>query len=101
MLNARVDVQLRGGTLADGLERARRYADAGADCVYPIGIADERDIAAYVALNVPVNVLALSHAPPVARLAELGVARVSWGELLHAELAGALERRLAGLQPPR
>src|SRR6476661_2497852 len=34
VINARVDVHLRGGTLEDGLERARAYRAAGADCVY-------------------------------------------------------------------
>ena len=48
VVNARIDVFLNGGAVADGLERARAYADAGADCVYPIGITDEATIAAFV-----------------------------------------------------
>jgi 2-methylisocitrate lyase-like PEP mutase family enzyme len=98
VLNARIDVHLRGGETPDALERARAYADAGADCVYPIGIADERLIAAFVELGVPVNILLRPGAPPIVRLAELGVARVSLGHFLHAEMLDAFRARIAGLQ---
>jgi 2-methylisocitrate lyase-like PEP mutase family enzyme len=102
VLNARIDVHLRGaGTTEDALERASRYLAAGADCVYPIGITEERDIAAFTALGAPVNVLLLPGGPSPARLAELGVARISLGGGLHAEAMAAVRRRLAGLQPPR
>jgi 2-methylisocitrate lyase-like PEP mutase family enzyme len=101
VVNARVDVHLRGGTTADALERARRYRDAGADCIYPIGVRDERTIAEFVALGVPVNVLLLPDAPPIARLAELGVARISLGGILHHESAAMLEARLDGLARDR
>jgi 2-methylisocitrate lyase-like PEP mutase family enzyme len=97
VLNARVDAQLRGGALADGLDRARRYADAGADCVYPIGVTDEREIEAYVAIGVPVNILALPSAPAPERLAALGVARISHGGLIHQALMHALTERLDAL----
>jgi 2-methylisocitrate lyase-like PEP mutase family enzyme len=100
VLNARVDVQLRGGTAQDGVERARRYAAAGADCVYPIGITEERDIEAYVDLGVPVNILALPIAPPPERLAALGVARISHGGLIHEAITEALRERLRALSPP-
>ncbi len=98
VLNARVDVHLRGGRTSEALERARAYADAGADCVYPIGVADEATIAAFVELGVPVNVLLRPGAPPIARLAELGVARISLGHFLHAEMMDAVRARLGQLQ---
>jgi 2-methylisocitrate lyase-like PEP mutase family enzyme len=98
VLNARVDVHLRGGTTEEALERARAYRDAGADCVYPIGVIDEATIAAFVDLDVPVNVLLRPGAPPIARLAELGVARVSLGHFLHAEMMDALSARLGALR---
>ena len=101
MLNARVDVHLRGGETAEALERARAYRDAGADCVYPIGVTDEATIAAFVELGAPVNILLGPGAPPIARLAELGVARISLGHYLHAEMMDALARRLAALAPPQ
>lgn len=82
-VNARVDSLLHGTGLDDALERARAYVAAGADCVYPIGAATEEEIAALVeGVSVPVNVLARPDAPPRARLAELGVTRVTFGPLL-------------------
>ncbi len=99
VVNARVDVHLRGGATDEALARARAYRDAGADCVYPIGVADEATIAAFVELGVPVNILLRPGAPSIARLAELGVARVSLGHFLHAEMMAALEQRLEQLKP--
>jgi 2-methylisocitrate lyase-like PEP mutase family enzyme len=94
VLNARIDVHLRGGETSDALERARRYRDAGADCVYPIGVADEATIAAFCELGFPVNVLLRPGAPPITRLAQLGVARISMGGGLYNEMMRALEERL-------
>jgi 2-methylisocitrate lyase-like PEP mutase family enzyme len=101
VLNARIDVHVRGGSTDEGLARARAYRDAGADCVYPIGVADEPTIPAYVGTGIPVNILLRPGAPPIERLAELGVARISLGHYLHAEMMDALAQRLAELQPPR
>ena len=44
-VNARIDVHIRGGDTDAALLRARCYRDAGADCLYPIGITDEATIA--------------------------------------------------------
>jgi 2-methylisocitrate lyase-like PEP mutase family enzyme len=73
---------VRGGTLEDGLARARAYREAGADCVYPIFCHAEAGIAAYVEAVGVVNVHVHPEAPPIARLAELGVARASYGGTL-------------------
>ena len=105
VLNARVDVHLRGGETAEALERAAAYRDAGADCVYPIGVGDEEVISRFVDLGVPVNVLLRPGAPSIERLAGLGVARVSLGGLLHHAMEDALRAQLDDLretgQPPR
>jgi 2-methylisocitrate lyase-like PEP mutase family enzyme len=102
VVNARIDVHIRGGSTEEALERARAYRDAGADCVYPIGVVDEATIAAFVETGAPVNVLLRPGAPPVERLAQLGVARVSLGHFLHEEMLDALRKRVEGLrQPPR
>ncbi len=102
VVNARIDVFLAdrsGGPQVDLVEeavaRASAYLAAGADCVYPILLRDRAAIAAFVGrVAGPVNVLALPDAPTVTELAELGVARISWGGLLHSrsmeQLAGAL-----------
>ena len=85
VINARVDIYLHGDrrreTVAD---RARLYLEAGADCVYPIGLDDEQELEALVTeVGGPVNVFFRPGVPSLARLAELGVARVSFGGGLH------------------
>jgi 2-methylisocitrate lyase-like PEP mutase family enzyme len=106
-VNARVDVYLRDVVprerrLEEALARARLYADAGADGIFPIFVTDDREIAALVeGVERPLNVLAVPTAPPPARLAELGVARVSYGSgamrwTLEA-LRGLTRERLAEL----
>lgn len=85
VVNARVDVfLLQAGSvdeqLAEAVRRSRLYLDAGADCVYPIGLADEAVIDAFVQqVAGPVNILARRGAPSIERLAQLGVRRVSVG----------------------
>jgi len=81
VINARVDVHVHKGTLQDGLERARRYFDAGADCVYPIFLWDVSAIREYVALG-PTNILYGPDRIGLGELARLGVARISVGPLL-------------------
>jgi len=97
VLNARIDVHIRGGATEEALARARAYRDAGADCVYPIGVADEATIAAFVETGIPVNILLRPGAPSIERLAELGVARISLGHFLHAEMLDALRERVSRL----
>jgi 2-methylisocitrate lyase-like PEP mutase family enzyme len=97
VLNARIDVHIRGGSTEEALARARAYREAGADCLYPIGVADEATIAAFVETGAPVNILLRPGAPPIARLAELGVARISLGHHLHAEMMEALRARIGEL----
>ncbi len=88
VLNARIDVFLRFSEgsvdrVREAVRRAERYLAAGVDCVFPIGVKDEADVAALVRnIAGPVNVN-----PPVGvsvgRLQELGVRRVSFGGRLH------------------
>ena len=117
VLNARTDAFLRrprpgprADVLADAVERGRAFLDAGAACVFVPGLLDELTVAALVegiglrrvsVINVPGSL-------PQARLAELGVARVSFGPWIQraaltglAGLAGrtAGRRRSAGRNP--
>jgi 2-methylisocitrate lyase-like PEP mutase family enzyme len=76
-------------------ERLRTYIDAGADCVFVPGVTDEATIRRFVeTLRFPLNVLAVAGTPPIRRLQELGVARVSVGSGL-ARAALGLTRRIA------
>lgn len=86
-INARSDVffQKPGeahdeGMVDEALDRARAYAAAGASGLFLPGLSDERLIARAVQGSpLPVNVMAMPGTPPMARLRELGVARVSHG----------------------
>jgi 2-methylisocitrate lyase-like PEP mutase family enzyme len=113
VINARVDVHLRevgdpGDRLAEALRRGRLYREAGADCLYPIMVTEESVIAAFVeAFDGMVNVYARPEAPSLARLRELGVARVSYGPWIHRlamrrvdEILGRLERGIDPYDPP-
>lgn len=97
VLNARVDVFLRRvGTadeqLAEGIRRGRLYAQAGAECIYPLGLDGESAIAAFVqAVGCPVNVRASERGPSLARLAELGVRRVTYATGLFRRTLAAIE----------
>lgn len=85
VLNARVDVFLRreeppAELVPEAVDRAGRYLEAGATCVYPIGLSDEDVIAQIVvAVAAPVNVYVRRRGPSLSRLAELGVARATFG----------------------
>src|SRR5215472_4158411 len=62
------------------VERLLAYRDAGADCLFIPGVRDEETITRLVAaVKFPLNILASPGAPPIGRLQELGVARVSVG----------------------
>jgi 2-methylisocitrate lyase-like PEP mutase family enzyme len=92
VLTARCESHLYGGDdIDDTIARLVAYRDAGADAVYAPGLTDLGQITAVVeAVGVPVNVLALPTAPPVAALESAGVRRVSVGSLLTAAAYGAL-----------
>jgi 2-methylisocitrate lyase-like PEP mutase family enzyme len=93
VLNARVDVYLRGvrddaSRFDQTLHRATTYRDAGADCIFPIGLHDRDTIARLVKeLRFPVNIMAGHGAPPISELEKIGVARVTFGSgLMRATL---------------
>ena len=83
VINARIDLYLKNvGTdetrFAETVRRGKAYMAAGADCLFPFGLADLKTIADLVnALNVPINVVGRAGVPGVAELERLGVARVS------------------------
>ena len=100
VLNARVDVFLHDGDAAaqldEAVRRGRLYARAGADCVYPIG-AHGRDAIRRLAEEVgaPLNVLVMPGGLTLAELAELGVARASFGSGLMRTAMEAAAREAA------
>jgi len=90
VINARVDVHIHKGPIEEGLKRARKYLDAGADCVYPIFLSDAAAIREYVALGAT-NIVYGPQGIGLRELAELGVARISVGPLLFRLLLKRLE----------
>jgi len=69
--------------VADAVERARRYLEAGADCCYPI-LAPLEALPALVAeAGGPVNAMSRPGGPSLAELAAAGVARITFGSSLH------------------
>jgi 2-methylisocitrate lyase-like PEP mutase family enzyme len=87
VLNARVDSFMRAApdadpeaVLDDAVARGRRYAEAGADCVYPFAARGRAAIRRLVdEVGAPVNIVAVPTGLGRRELAELGVARVSFG----------------------
>jgi 2-methylisocitrate lyase-like PEP mutase family enzyme len=87
VLNARTDAFLRAGdrapseVLADAVERGRAFLGEGAACVFVPGLLDEPTVTALVEGigERRVSLIAVPGSLPTARLAELGVARVSFG----------------------
>jgi 2-methylisocitrate lyase-like PEP mutase family enzyme len=110
VINARIDVFLHPflsgagpGTqdklVPEALLRANAYLEAGVDCVFPITLWEEDALRHFTSeVHGPVNVVRLPSAPSLAELAELGVARVSWGILLHGDSMRRFEEQLASLR---
>ncbi|MDO9336814.1 MAG: isocitrate lyase/phosphoenolpyruvate mutase family protein [Caulobacter sp.] len=100
-INARTDVYLRGlaegeAALAETLRRAKLYAGAGAGGVFVPGPVDETligQLAAGIAL--PLNIMGRAGAPTAARLAELGVRRLSSATGPFRAAYGVLNRTVA------
>ncbi len=77
-------------TLDAVIERGERFADAGAGSLFVPFVFDDALIGQLCERSpLPVNIIAGSGAPPIARLAELGVARISHG---HGPWATAMQR---------
>jgi 2-methylisocitrate lyase-like PEP mutase family enzyme len=85
VINARTDAlrQAPGDEAArmkEAIRRSTAFRDAGADCVYPMGLTDAAAITTFVgALQCPVNVMVRPGLPDLAELERLGVRRVSFG----------------------
>lgn len=82
VINGRSDEFLIGErNLDEAVGRARAYLEAGADSFFIPGLVELDDTRRLIEElgGAPVNVLALPVSPPLAELAEAGVARVSFG----------------------
>jgi 2-methylisocitrate lyase-like PEP mutase family enzyme len=98
VINARTDAFRLGSgeppqRLQEAIRRATAFRDAGADCVYPMGLVEADAIATFVdALKCPVNVMVRPGLPPLSELERLGVRRVSFGPAASYATMGFLKR---------
>jgi 2-methylisocitrate lyase-like PEP mutase family enzyme len=97
VLNARTDtyfVGAGGDVFAETVERAERYVEAGADCIFVPGVVEEDTIRRLAsAIPGPVNVVAgLANTIDARTLFSCGVARVSLGGSLARATLSLVER---------
>jgi 2-methylisocitrate lyase-like PEP mutase family enzyme len=97
VLNARTDTYFAGTTgdvFAETVERAVRYVQAGADCIFVPGVVEEDTIRRLAAaIPGPLNVVAgLANSIDAPTLFSLGVKRVSLGGSLARASLSTLER---------
>jgi 2-methylisocitrate lyase-like PEP mutase family enzyme len=98
--DGRLDEDEPADRFDEAVTRARRYLAAGASGVFVPGVLDPATVSALAsAIEAPLNVLVQPELP-LARLAELGVARVSTGSMLFRIALGSatasVEALLAG-----
>jgi 2-methylisocitrate lyase-like PEP mutase family enzyme len=101
-INARTDVYLRDLASDDAMvdevrRRARLYSDAGCDGIFVPGVSEIGEIRAIAAAidPLPLNVMALPGLPPLARLQESGVRRLSAGAAIALAQAASTSRLAA------
>ena len=98
-INARTDIFLKNkpdthdvDMLTEAIVRANAYAEAGASGFFAPGLADPAMIGTLCKeVALPVNIIALPGVPEKAVLADLGVARISWGPVPYRQMMAALD----------
>ena len=93
-LNARTDIFLKAkpethnvAMLNEAIERAKAYEQAGADGFFAPGLADESLIETLCReIDLPVNIIALPGVPASEKLAQAGVARISYGPVPYRQM---------------
>lgn len=87
VVNARTDTYLiddykTRNRIQHTINRANAYREAGADCIFVPDVGDlDTDTIALLTkeINAPLNIIVGAHSPPLAKLEEIGVARISLG----------------------
>lgn len=106
VLNARTDAfhlqrdRDPAANLAEAVERGRAYLDAGAPVVFVPAILDEAQVEELVDALGPqkLTLIGIPGVPPLQRLEELGVARVSYGPLSQNVALTALQELTEDVQ---
>lgn len=93
VINARADSFFAKGfsseeeRIEDVVTRLNAYAQAGADCVYPVGRGDKETLQILrKRISAPINVLATAKTASLKELQTLGINRVSFGPYLFRSL---------------
>lgn len=100
-INARTDIFLKNKPdthtdkyVDEAVERAQAYAKAGAHGFFAPGLGNEALIGRLCReVELPVNIMAFAYVPPKAKLAELGVGRISYGPVPYRQMAEWLEAK--------
>jgi 2-methylisocitrate lyase-like PEP mutase family enzyme len=98
-INARTDTFLSqsgdpGDSIQEALDRAKAYEAAGASGFFIPGLQQAALIGRIVeGTTLPVNVMVMEGVPSNKRLAELGVARISYGPIPYIEALEALKKK--------
>src|SRR6478609_4315090 len=106
VLNARTDAFVRGRdrdqgeVLADAIERGKAFLDAGAPVVFVPAVLTEEQVSALVDAFGPqrLTMIGIPGNPSLARLQELGVARVSYGPMPQNVALTALQELVEDVQ---
>ena len=106
VLNARTDAFVKGRdrdrreVLADAIERGRAFLDAGAPVVFVPAVLEEAEVEEIVAAWGPqrLTMIGIPGHPSLARLQELGVARVSYGPMSQNVALTALQELVEEVQ---
>jgi 2-methylisocitrate lyase-like PEP mutase family enzyme len=102
-INARTDLFLGQGnepsaTVDEAVNRSKAYADAGASGFFIPGLQEEPLIARICEESaLPVNVMVMDGVPDNERLAQIGVARISYGPNPYIEAMASVQDRTARL----
>lgn len=102
-INARTDLFLvesdrakHPALVETAVARAAAYKAAGASGFFAPGLYDEGAIGKLAAgIDLPLNIIKLDPAPPIATLKKLGVARISYGPRPYREMHAAFAERCA------
>ena len=106
VLNARTDAFVKAGdrdrseVLADAIERGRAFLDNGAPVVFVPAVLSEDEVQEIVAAWGPqkLTMIGIPGNPSLARLEELGVARVSYGPMSQNVALTALQELVEDVQ---
>lgn len=98
VINARLDVFLRGNgsdaeRFNEAVRRAHAYCEAGADCIFPMGLRDRETIIRLLReVKCPMNIIIGPGSPPLAELEQIGVRRVTFGSALTRATLPCMQR---------